>query len=84
MNSFGRIFPLVSEGDMETINRSSELFEERLELAEGDSSVAVVACKTLRRGCRSLTLVCCSCLQRCLSKHLRGFTALQTISVTLQ
>ena len=36
MRGFGGIFPLVPEGDVEGIKRSSELFEERLELAQGD------------------------------------------------
>ena len=36
MRGFGGIFPLVPEGDVEGIKRSSELFEDRLELAQGD------------------------------------------------
>jgi hypothetical protein len=85
MRGFGGIFPLVPEGDMEGTKRSSELFEERLELAQGDCAggCCVVRADT-RRGCGSLILVCCACLQRCPSKHSRGFAALQTISVTLQ
>lgn len=36
MRGFGGIFPLVPECDVEGIKRSSELFEDRLELAQGD------------------------------------------------
>ena len=36
MRGFGGIFPMVPEGDVEGIKRSSELFEDRLELAQGD------------------------------------------------
>jgi hypothetical protein len=57
MRGFGGIFPLVPEGDMEGIKRSSELLEERLELAQGNFTV-VLACMPLKGRITEIGVLC--------------------------
>ena len=57
MRGFGGIFPLVPECDVEGIKRSSELFEERLELAQGNFTVSL-ACMPLKGRITEIGVLC--------------------------